>query len=238
MGVMRRDIAASLRRAGKVCGVAPTTVNVNVDDAIEAYEELQTRAREEQATNGTARGGIHMLHEGTILWDQSENVERPSDVTQEEQQSMQHGYYRYIIRSVRTASKGHYVTTDKNGQRAKVMEHDQAKQAVINVTGLCWNGTRRAALTQRAAVRHQGRIAVVWSAEFIDMRKTKVLIYAGGSHLISTTDEDLHTEGAWLSTNEYDKQTRTKIDELWEEAATNPMWYTLGACMRRQKQRG
>jgi len=40
MGVMQRDIAASLRRAGKVCGVAPTTVNVNVDDAIEAYEEL------------------------------------------------------------------------------------------------------------------------------------------------------------------------------------------------------
>jgi len=70
------------------------------------------------------------------------------------------------------------------------------------------------------------------------MRKTKVLIYAGGNRLLPTTDEDLHTEGAWLRTDEYDKQTRAKIDELWEEAATNPMWYALGARMIRQQHRG
>ena len=47
IGAMRRDIASSLRRTGKVCGVAPASVNADVDDAIAAYEELQTRARED-----------------------------------------------------------------------------------------------------------------------------------------------------------------------------------------------
>ena len=46
------------------------------------------------------------------------------------------------------------------------------------------------------------------------------------------------SKGAWLSAGEYDKQTRIKIYELWAEAATIPMWYTLGARMQRQSQRG
>ena len=53
VGAMKRDLHTCLRNAGKVQGVAPTTAKVDVSDAIEAYEELQTRAREDQAANGT-----------------------------------------------------------------------------------------------------------------------------------------------------------------------------------------
>ena len=62
-------------------------------------------------------------------------------------------------------------------------------------------------------------------------------MYTGGSQLIPTTDEALHNQGAWLSASEYDQQTRIRIDELWAEAATVPMWYALGASMQRQQPR-
>jgi hypothetical protein len=91
---------------------------------------------------------------------------------------------------------------------------------------------------RKAAVKFDGRTAVVWSAKVNKLTSTQVLLYDGSNTLISTTDEDIATNQKWLKAAEYDSQTRAEIDALWENREKKDLWFMLGARMKRVVKQG
>jgi hypothetical protein len=57
---------------------------------------------------------------------------------------------------------------------------------------------------RKAAIKYNGRTAVVWSTETDSLRSSKVMAYDGGKNLIRTTDEEITATQKWLSSSEYD----------------------------------
>ena len=86
---------------------------------------------------------------------------------------------------------------------------------------------------RKAAVKFDGRTAVVWSTKVNRLTSSQVLLYDGSNTLISTTDEDIATKQKWLNAAEYDSQTRDEIDALWENVEKKDLWFMLGARMKR-----
>jgi hypothetical protein len=81
---------------------------------------------------------------------------------------------------------------------------------------------------RKAAIKFNGRTAVVWPTKVHSVRSSKVLVYDGSSSLIQTTDEEIATRQKWLSALEYGNQTRQEIDALWAKVEKEDMWFLLG----------
>jgi hypothetical protein len=89
-------------------------------------------------------------------------------------------------------------------------------------------------MLRKAAIKFNGRTAVVWSTNKVrKLTSSEVLLYDGSNTLIRTNDEEIATRQKWLSATEYDSQTRKEIDALWGKVEKEDMWCMLGARMKK-----
>jgi hypothetical protein len=234
-----RTLRDCLRSAGKVLGVLAAKPVVTTVSAAQAWEGLRARAVDAQVAGGsdTHRQGEHNYPVGTIMWDEPAGAGKTVGICDgipgTTVTKIANGNYRYVIRAIRISGRGHYVTTDKEGQRVRCLDHQQVQAKLVHTNGMVPKHTRRVEYLRKAAVRVGAKLAVVWSTAVNSMREMQVLVYSGGNTLTATTDEALAANKSWLHASEYDAEVRAAIDALWVEAAAVPMWYALGARMRR-----
>jgi hypothetical protein len=82
---------------------------------------------------------------------------------------------------------------------------------------------------RKAAIKSNGRTAVVWPTKARSLKSPEVLVCDGSNSLIQTSDKEIATRQKWLSASEYDNQTRQEVDALWEKVEKDDMWFMLGA---------
>jgi hypothetical protein len=237
MAVLGRTVRDCMRSAGKICGVAASDMTTCAGDASSAWDDLRARAMlvDPRDNSEFSHGWKKMHPDGTVLWEEPESVPNVHLSTPTTMLTPVNGKYRYVLKGIRIQGTNHYVTTDKDGKNVKCIDHEDARKMLVHTrpkdqTRGMQTCASRIKYLNKAAVRHEGKILVVWTIKDCSgMRETTVLLYGGGDSLIATTDGVIDKEGNWLSAMEYDETTRTTIDELWAEAATMPFWYALGA---------
>ena len=233
-----RTLAGYLRRAGKVKGVAPDRPHGVTGTTSEAIQRMRMKALEAvQEGRPLKRQGERTYPNGTVLWIEptSQKGVGVYDGGQGDGATVKikAGRYQYIIQCIRIAGTDNYVTTDREGGKPICYTHVQIGPMLVHTRAMFSKHEWSTGQMRKAAVKFDGRTAVVWSTKVNRLTSSQVLLYDGSNTLISTTDEDIATKQKWLNAAEYDSQTRDEIDALWENVEKKDLWFMLGARMKR-----
>jgi hypothetical protein len=99
------------------------------------------------------------------------------------------GRYQYIVHCTRIAGTDNYVTTNREGGQPLCFTHMQIQPLLVHTNNAMFSkhewGTGQ---MRKAAIKFNGRTAVVWSTKVRSLKSSEVLVYDGSNSLIQTND--------------------------------------------------